>query len=343
LTECSGAISAYSTSKDEIDLLSGTLAGRAIDNTRLYVLDRHRELQPVGIAGELCVSGDVLARGYLNRHDLTAKSFAPHPFIADEKIFLTGDRARFRADGQLEILGRLNPRQIRLQGLLIDLSEIDSVLNANEFIREATVMLREDVAGIERLVAYVVAHDEADTPTSSELHQYMRQRLPVFMVPSVFVTLDELPRTARGEINFPALPSPEALTSELIESFVEPRTPLEQKIANLLASVLGLERVGVNDNFFTLGGHSLLATQVISRIREEFRVVLPVQQIFETPTVAGLAAAIEATQDISDDHKIERVSLDEDELLLERLDELSDEDLTALLMKTSPTGTETIE
>ncbi|HKG80843.1 MAG TPA: condensation domain-containing protein [Pyrinomonadaceae bacterium] len=343
LTECSGAISAYSTSKDEIDLLSGTLAGRPIDNTRLYVLDRHREFLPVGIAGELCVSGDVLARGYWNRPELTAKSFAPHPFISDEKIFLTGDRARFRADGQLEILGRLDPRQIRLHGLLIDLFEIESVLNTNEFIREATVMLREDVAGMERLVAYVVAHDETDTPTSSELHQYMRQRLPVFMVPSVFVTLDELPRTARGEINFQALPSPEALTSELIESFVEPRTPLEQKIASLLASVLGLERVGVNDNFFTLGGHSLLATQVISRMREEFRVALPVQQIFETPTVAGLAAAIEATQDVSEDHKIERVSLDEEELLLDRLDELSDEDITALLMKSSPTGTETVE
>lgn len=336
LTECSGALSAYSAKKEEVDFLDALPAGRPIDNACLYVLDKHRALVPVGVAGELCVSGDLLARGYLNRPELTAQTFIPHPFIPEKKMFLTGDRARFRSGGQLEVLGRLDPTQVRIRGILIDLGEIEAVLHANESIREAVVLAREDQPGMERLVAYLVPHEGSETPTSSELHQHLRQTLPVFMVPSVFVTLDELPLTSVGKINRQALPAPEALTSELIETFVAPRSPIEQHLANLWAGVLGVERVGVHDNFFGLGGHSLLATQVISRIREEFGVAIPLQQIFETPTVAGLALALEARQATSDDEgdKIERVSLD-DEQLLERLDQLSDEDITALLMLNS--------
>jgi amino acid adenylation domain-containing protein len=239
---------------------------------------------PIGVPGELYVGGAGVARGYLNRPELTAERFVEDPF-APGRLYRTGDRVRWMADGTLEYLGRLD-EQVKIRGFRIELGEIEARLAEHPEVREAVVLAREDVPGDRRLVAYVVGAVEADA-----LRAHLRQSLPEYMVPGAFVALDALPLTANGKLDRKALPAPELASAE--DRYVAPRTPVEEVLAGIWAEVLRLERVGVTESFFDLGGHSLLATRLVSRVRVVFGVELALRALFEGPTVAELAKAVE--------------------------------------------------
>jgi amino acid adenylation domain-containing protein len=268
--------------------------GRAIANAQLYVLDSHMNPTPVRAAGELHIGGDGLARGYLDRPDLTAERFIPHPYSKEPgaRLYRTGDLARYLPDGNLEFLGRLDD-QVKLRGYRIELGEIEAALREHPGIREAVALARQDSPGEKRLVAYIVPEREP-APTVSEARAFLKERLPDYMVPSAFVTLDGLPLSPNGKVDRRALPAPDQTRPEVGAVHIAPRTPAEEVIAGIWSQVLGVERVGVYDNFFDLGGHSLLATQVISRVRGAFQVEAPLRSLFEGPTVAELAQGIEA-------------------------------------------------
>jgi amino acid adenylation domain-containing protein len=265
--------------------------GRPIANTQLYLLDRHLQPVPVGVPGELYIGGVGLAWGYLERSALTAERFIPHPFSErpGERLYRTGDVARYRADGNLEFLGRVD-QQVKVRGFRIELGEVEARLVEHPGVQTAVVVVREDSPGEKRLVAYVVS--EAAQPAVDGLRAYLKAVLPEYMVPGVFVFLERLPLTPNGKVDRNALPVPEVV-GQLQRWYVAPRTLTEELLVGIWAEVLGLERVGLHDHFFELGGHSLLATHVVSRLRSLFEVELPVRSVFESPTVAELAQAVE--------------------------------------------------
>ncbi|HEX2079726.1 MAG TPA: amino acid adenylation domain-containing protein, partial [Longimicrobium sp.] len=261
--------------------------GRALENVRVYVLDAAGRPAPVGVPGELYVGGVGVARGYLGRAALTAEWFVPDPFGGETgaRLYRTGDRVRWRADGTLEYLGRLD-EQVKVRGFRIEPGEIEGTLRRSEGVADCVVVAREDVPGEKRLVAYVVGGVEAGV-----LREHLRRELPEYMVPAAFVPLERLPLTPNGKLDRKALPAPDFAPAE--ERYVAPRTPAEEVLAEIWAEALRLERVGVAENFFALGGHSLLATRVVSRVHEMFGVELPLRALFERPTVAELAKAVE--------------------------------------------------
>jgi acyl carrier protein len=244
---------------------------------------------PVGVAGELHIGGAGLARGYWQRPELTAERFIPDPFglTPGQRLYRTGDLVRYLEDGELEYLGRLD-QQVKVRGHRIELGEIEAVLGQHERVRQSVVVAREDVPGQKQLVAYVVSAGEQEV-SAGELRSYLGEQLPEYMVPAFFVGLAELPLTLNGKVDRRALPAPEHTRAHSAESYVAARTPVEELLAAIWCEVLGVEQVGVHDNFFHLGGHSLLATQVSSRLRETFQVELPLRALFEYPSVAGLA------------------------------------------------------
>ena len=269
--------------------------GRPIANTRIYVLDARRQPVPIGVAGELYIGGDCLARGYLDQPELTAERFVADPFSAKAgaRLYRTGDLARYLTDGNLEFLGRLD-NQIKLRGFRIEPGEIETALAQHPAVRESVVVARDDPGFGRQLVAYVVCRGGA-APSARELRGFIGQRLPDYMVPSTFVTLAAMPLGRNGKIDRGALPPPGAPSEESPRSFAAPRTPIERQLAEIWAQVLGLERVGADDNFFELGGHSLAATQVISRMRRTHSLELSLRTFFETPTLSMMAAAARRT------------------------------------------------
>ncbi|HEV2733442.1 MAG TPA: amino acid adenylation domain-containing protein, partial [Longimicrobiaceae bacterium] len=263
--------------------------GRPVANARVYVLDAWGEPAPQGVPGELYVGGAGVARGYLGRPELTAEKFVPDPFGGDgARLYRTGDRARWNGRGELEFLGRMDA-QVKLRGFRIEPGEVEATLLEAPEVREATVVVREDVPGKARLVAYVVPAEGAE-PGAGELRARLSARLPEHMVPGAFVVLDRLPLTVSGKIDRRALPAPEPGAGA---EHAAPRTATEEVLAGIWAEVLGLETVGVEAGFFELGGHSLLAAQVVSRARQLFGVEVPLRAIFEVPTVAALAGSVE--------------------------------------------------
>jgi amino acid adenylation domain-containing protein len=261
--------------------------GRPLENVRVYVMDAAGQPAPAGVPGELYVGGVGVARGYLGRPGLTAERFVPDPFAVEggARLYRTGDRVRWSARGELEFLGRVD-QQVKIRGFRIEPGEIEGALRRSEGVADCVVVAREDVPGEKRLVAYVVGGVEAGV-----LREHLLRELPEYMVPSAFVSLDALPLTPNGKLDRKALPAPELASGE--EAYVAPRTPVEEMLAGVWAEVLGLERAGVTESFFDLGGHSLLAALVISSIRELFGVELPVRVLFEGPTVAEVAKAVE--------------------------------------------------
>ncbi len=266
--------------------------GHPLPNTRIYLLDEHLQPVPVGAGGELHIGGAGLARGYLNRPQLTAERFITDPF-SDEpgaRLYKTGDLVRYRTDGTLEFLGRLD-HQVKIQGYRIELGEIETALVEHPGVDKSVVMVREEESSGKRLVAYVVANAQP-APSASELHGFLKDKLPEYMLPSTFVLLEALPLTLNGKVDRKALPEPDYTRSELEGAYAAPRTSQEETLARIWAGVLGLERVSIRDDFFKLGGDSLLAAQAISRICDAFEVELPLRTLFERTTIAGLAVPV---------------------------------------------------
>ena len=275
--------------------------GRPIANTRVYVLDERMRPVPVGVAGELYVGGEGLARGYLDRPSLTAERFVPDLFAAEPggRLYRTGDFVRWLADGTIEFLGRLDT-QVKLRGFRIEPGEIEAALCVHERVRAAAVVAAVEGDG-KRLVAYVVPRAGVEPVTSAELRRFLAQQLPEYMVPSAFVLMEELPLTSNGKLDRRALPAPEEHGTRAEEdesSFVGARNALEEALVKIWSNVLGGARVGVHDNFFDLGGHSLKATQVVSRISKELRTHVSFRDFFTSPTVAELAQVIEGAKKI---------------------------------------------
>ena len=271
--------------------------GKPIDNIKLYIVDRHNNLQPVGIPGELCIAGDGLARGYLNRPELTAEKFVPDPFAKEEsligqkRMYRTGDLARWLPDGNIEYLGRLD-HQVKVRGFRIELGEIEEELLKHEIIKEAVVTARKDKDGGSYLCAYLVSEREL---TPAELREHLTKNLPEYMVPSYFTRLERLPLSPNGKADRKALPEPEGNVNTGVE-YIEPVSEAEKKLAQIWRDVLECDRVGINDNFFELGGHSLKAAALVSKIHKEFNVQISLGEIFKTPTIKGILEKIRKSE-----------------------------------------------
>jgi amino acid adenylation domain-containing protein len=305
------------------DNLTTIPIGRPIDNTEVYILDLDFQPCAVGIIGEICVSGEGLARGYLNRADLTAERFVPHPFTtrAGARLFRTGDVGRYLPDGTIEYRGRLD-HQVKVRGFRIELGEIEACLRTHPQVNQAVVVAFEGQSADKQLVAYVVLRPN-QTLTVNQMRTHLQHSLPEFMIPASFVILDKLPLTTSGKVDRRQLPAPNEDRPELEEGFVAARTPLEREIANIWEQVLKVRGVGVHDNFFALGGHSLLATQVISRVNELLQVEMALRDLFEQPTVGGFALATAQRQAFQSENETRQ--------LLGKLSELTEEEAQRLL------------
>ena len=285
--------------------------GPAIANTRFYIVDRFMNPVPIGIYGELCIGGTGLARGYLDRPELTAEKFVPDPFGSQPgaRLYRTGDLMRYCDDGNLEFGGRLD-HQVKVRGFRIELGEVEAALSRHHSVRAAVVVAHEGRSGDQRLVAYVVGNKEL--PTAGEWRTFLIQRLPEYMIPSLFISLEELPLLPNGKVNRRALPVPDASRPELRKAFAAPRNPTEARLVELWTNVLALNQVGIHDDFFELGGDSILATRLVSRVRRVFGVELPLRELFWKPTVFELASLVE-------------------DLVIEQLENLSEEEAEQLL------------
>ncbi|MBD2607362.1 non-ribosomal peptide synthetase [Scytonema hofmannii FACHB-248] len=284
----------------DLPLATSFPIGRPITNTQIYILDAHLQLVPIGVTGELYMGGEGLAREYLNLTELTAKNFITYSFSNKPKarLYKTGDLARYLPDGNIEFLGRID-NQVKIRGFRIELSEIEAVLNKHPAVRETVVIVGEDVPDDKYLVAYVVLNQEQIAMQevqgfTSLLRQFLKEKLPQYMVPSAYVILESLPLTHNGKVDRRALPMPDTISFNN-QDYVAPRSQVEELLAQIWAKVLGKEQVGIYDNFFELGGHSLLATQLISRIRDTFQIDVPVRNLFAAPTVEQLTKYIETT------------------------------------------------
>ena len=279
--------------------------GRPIANTQVYILDNYGQPVPIGVPGELCISGDGLARGYANCPDITAERFLPHPFscVPGARLYHTGDLARYLPDGNLEYLGRID-HQIKIRGYRVELGEIEALLNHHPAVRESVVLMREGRAGDKRLVAYIVTSSVPDPQQAlpmqhtlmADLRSALQAQLPEYMVPSAFVFMEALPLLPNGKLDRKALPVP---AQETRSTYVAPRTALEEQLAQTWAEVLGCERVGILDNFFDLGGHSLLAVQALAQMQKEIQKSISLNSFFQAPTVAEMALLIKRNDGFS--------------------------------------------
>ncbi|KFM89973.1 lichenysin non-ribosomal peptide synthetase LicA [Bacillus paralicheniformis] len=265
--------------------------GKPVSNTEVLILDSFGNVQPAGVAGELCVGGDGLVRGYFNRPELTAEKFTEHPFKTGEKIYRTGDMARWLADGCLEFIGRID-HQVKIRGQRIELGEIEHHLLTHEMVQEAAVLAVDTGKRDQMICAYFTADQEL---SSEELRRYAAEGLPGYMIPSVFMQLQELPLTGNGKVDRRALPEPD-VTQAAQKEYTAPRSRTEAQLADLWQEVLNVPKIGVHDNFFELGGHSLIGMTLIARIQQEMNVDLQLKDLFQAPTIETLAQAAEKTE-----------------------------------------------
>jgi amino acid adenylation domain-containing protein len=292
--------------------------GSPIDNMQVYILNEDMRKVPSGASGEIYIGGAGLARGYRNRPDLTAERFVPDPFGSEPgaRLFRTGDLGRCLSDGQIAFLGRVD-EQIKIRGFRIEPAEIVKVLDEHAAVQVSTVVAREVEPGDKHLVAYFVPAGKTQ-PLHTELRNFIAARLPAYMLPATFVKLEALPMNPSGKVDRAALPAPNAENTLHDSSFIAPRTPIEEGLAAMLASLLDLDRVSVEDNFFLLGGHSLLGTQLIARIRDTFGVELSLRSLFDLPTISKLSEHIEM-------------------LILDKLQAMSEDEAQLLANGTAPT------
>jgi amino acid adenylation domain-containing protein len=278
--------------RDVAEEASNIPIGRPISNTRVYILDANREPVPIGVAGEIYIGGDGLALGYLNRPELTAQKFVRDPFSNDPhaRLYRTGDIARFLPDGNIQFIGRID-HQIKIRGFRVELEEIEAILAQHAEIEKALVLYTAGSTTGKRLVSYLITRPQA-SPSADELRDFLKAKLPEYMIPSHFVFVDALPLGPGGKVDRQSLPLPVWGKDPLETVRTSPRGPLEEALAGLWCEILGLTEIGIDDDFFDLGGHSLLATQVISRIRKVFNIDLPLMALFEAPTVRRLSEKI---------------------------------------------------
>jgi acyl-coenzyme A synthetase/AMP-(fatty) acid ligase len=262
--------------------------GRPIGNTQMYVLSGEGHPQPLGVKGQLCIGGAGLTRGYLRDPAQTAQRLLPNPHgrRAGERLYVTGDWARYRHDGQLEFLGR-SDHQVKLHGYRIELGDVEAALRRLPSVREAVVMVREDDGGNKRLVAYLLADHQ--NITARQLRDRLQEQLPAYMIPSNFLFIDHFPLTPSGKVNRQQLPELETLQTSETTGYIAPRNATEAMLAQIWSELLRIDAIGIHDNFFEIGGHSLLAIQVIDRAREAFSMNIPLKSLYEASTVATLA------------------------------------------------------
>jgi amino acid adenylation domain-containing protein len=330
-TETTVATTMYDVrSENEVRRSQNVSIGRPIPNTTAYILDEFLNPVPIGVAGELHIGGAGMARGYINRPDLTAQKFITNPFSnrPNSKLYKTGDLVRYRADGNIEFLGR-GDHQIKIRGFRVELEEIEQTLRQHAGVNDCVVVLCEDNDNDKRLVAYVVGREES-RPAASELRNFLKAKLPSYMVPAVFETIGALPVMTNGKIDRRALPSPRART-EIEEGFAAPRTPIEELLAATWREVLKLEQIGIHDNFFDLGGHSLLAAKVVSNVRSALEVEFGMVDVFHAPTIASLARLLSP-------RALQREPNDDLAKLLAELEGLSDEEAQRRLEHESQTS-----
>ncbi|MBQ4899273.1 amino acid adenylation domain-containing protein [Paenibacillus sp. Marseille-P2973] len=298
-TEATVDVSHYDCS-GMMEVVDPVPIGKPIDNTRLYIVDSGNRLQPVGVAGELCIAGDGLARGYLNRNDLTVEKFIPCPFEAESGgvMYRTGDLARWLPDGNIEYLGRID-NQVKIRGYRIEPGEIEEAILRFEAVKEAVVTARKDTHGNAYLCAYYVTERDG-LLEPSELRSELKTHLPGYMVPAFAVRLENLPLTVSGKIDRKALPEPQSQHTAEEGDYTAPTGETEEKLAEIWQEVLGVEKVSVHDHFFDLGGNSLTAAQLTMRIHRSFGRSLPLRDLFRTPTIAGLASQLELLESTGD-------------------------------------------
>ncbi|HEX6288068.1 MAG TPA: non-ribosomal peptide synthetase, partial [Herpetosiphonaceae bacterium] len=283
------------------DLGKPVTVGTPLQNNRIYILNAANQPQPIGIAGEVCIAGESVSRGYLYRPDLTAERFVPCPFEDGALMVRTGDLGRWLPNGTVEILGRID-QQVKVRGFRIETGEIEAVLAQHPGIDECAVVARADRPGEKRLVGYVVEQRTANNEQaenlepgtwSAELRAYLAKQLPDYMIPSAFVVLDALPRTPSGKLDRQALPAPDGERSALAATYVAPQTEIEQMIAAIWREMLQVERVGIHDSFFEIGGHSLLMVQLQTKLHETFDTHLSIVDLFQYPTIHLLAERLQ--------------------------------------------------
>jgi amino acid adenylation domain-containing protein len=262
--------------------------GRPIWNAQIYIVDQRMEPVAIGVSGELYIGGEGVARGYWRRPDLTAERFVPDPYseVGGKRLYRTGDVARYKEDGKIEFLGRKD-HQVKIRGYRVELGEIEAELSQHPRVKEVVVTVWEPAGAGKRLVAYLMS-EKGEMLSVSEFRSYLSERVPEYMIPSIYVTLEEMPLTSNGKVDRSRLPEPEHVRPELEQAYEEPENSIQRVVARIWEEALGIERVGIKDNFFELGGHSLLATQVVTRVRDAFQVEMALRSLFESPTVEGL-------------------------------------------------------
>jgi amino acid adenylation domain-containing protein len=290
--------------------------GRPLSNTEVWVLDRQGHLAPAGVTGELYIG---------------AERFVPHPFSNEPgaRLYRTGDLVRYMSDGNIVFLKRMD-HQVKVRGFRVELGEIEAALNQYWAISESVVIDNDDLPGGTRLIAYIVP-EEGVEPASAELYAFLKEKIPSYMIPSIFVTLKEIPLTPNGKVNRAELPVPQMSEDGASANFVAPRSPLEETLAEIWRETLGVAQIGVESNFFDLGGHSLMATRVVTQIRERFGVELPLRVLFESPTIAGLAQHLDAVQ-------VKETQLSRILSMLENVENISEEEVAALLANAEAAG-----
>lgn len=310
-TECTVVATSGLVSADESENRLPPL-GRAIDNTDIYILDNNMKQAPIGKIGEMYIGGASVGRGYLNDAALTAERFVHNPFSAtvDSRLYRTGDLACWLPDGQIAFYGRVDD-QVKMRGHRIELNEIIRALDRHPAVRESVVVACADAMGDKRLVAYLVPED-GSSPTITEMRDFLGRDLPTYMIPATFVALDAIPLGANGKVDRVALPIPSDENMIRDEAFVQARTLTEQRVTEIVRSLLGIDSIGMSDNFFYLGGNSLFGTQLIARLRESFEVEVSLLRLFDCPTIAALAEEVER-------------------LLMTKLDAMSEEEAQTLL------------
>lgn len=321
-SECTVFTSCYVIPKQLDQNVNSIPIGKPIGDRRVYLLDHNLKRVPIGVAGEVYIGGKSVARGYLNQPILTHEKFIDNPFLAEDSLYKTGDLVRRLNDGNLEFLGRID-NQVKIRGFRVELGEIETVLTNYSEIREAIVIIREDVPGNKSLVAYLVPQNYQ--LVARDVRSYLSQKLPNYMIPNAFVFLDKFPLTANGKINRLGLPAANISQQNFGVEFVAPRTSTERELVTIWTEVLQLTKVGIYDNFFELGGHSLLATQLISRLKETFEIEFPFRYLFENPTISQLANKVVNQQ-------IEQVKSDELVQILGEIDELSEDEAAQQLI-----------